>query len=255
MKKISKICLRLCLLVMAAVLVVPTVTVQAASSVTLSNTNGGSFEFEPGSVYSETDLLPSMKGLMPGDEVTEEITVTNTYSGNDYVKIYMQALGVSENNTDTPVDEMEEFLAQLEMKIYNGSELIYSASPNETAQLTQECILGSFRNGESTTLKVVLTVPQTLGNEYMDRQGAIKWLFRAEGFDDPEEPEDPEDPEEPVTPSDPQTPSKPAKPGRVQTPITRVLTGDSVRMIVYVVIIAAAVCALIVVAKKRKNKK
>ena len=46
------------------------------------------FVFLPGSDYTDTDLFDGFKGVMPGDTVTQKITVTNRLSGSDTVKLY-----------------------------------------------------------------------------------------------------------------------------------------------------------------------
>ena len=50
------------------------------------------FVFLPGSEYTDTDLFDGFKGVMPGDTLTQKITVTNNHTGTDTVKIYMLSL-------------------------------------------------------------------------------------------------------------------------------------------------------------------
>ena len=82
---------------------------------------------------------------------------------------------------------MADFLAQLSMEVYlvnadGTKETIFSASPDESAQLTGSVLLGSFAKGKSAKLQVVLHVPAELGNEYANRVGEVDWLFTVEGF-------------------------------------------------------------------------
>ena len=147
-----------------------------------------SFVFLPGSKYSPTSLFPNFENAMPGDVLTQEITVKNNKAGVDYVKIYLKA--VPHDDTENPLSEkvaatetvasMTEFLSQLSMTVKNGSEVIFDASPAETAGLTDYVLLGSFAQGESTTLTVELSVPIELGNEYANRVGEVDWVFLAE---------------------------------------------------------------------------
>ena len=178
-------------------------TVFAASpSITFNGISRG-FDFEPGSEYTETDLFDNFKNLMPGDTVTETITFTNKATDYDIVRLYMRAeahdetanpLTYSEtfenadgkDQTDIPgqrdetVATMTDFLSQLSMKVYNGTELIYEASPDELDGLKSSKLLGTFRNGETATLKVELSVPMDLDNKYANRVGEVDWVFHVE---------------------------------------------------------------------------
>ena len=78
---------------------------------------------------------------------------------------------------------MQDFLSQLTMRIYNGDEIIYNASPNEAGALVNNVLLGTLSKGESLNLKVELDVPIELGNEYANRVGEVDWVFLAECFE------------------------------------------------------------------------
>ena len=97
MKKIISIIMLLCLL---------TGTAFAAASVTYE---GGAekFVFLPGSEYSDSDLFENFKGVLPGDALTQQITVKNATDGK--VRIYMRAEDEGMEDTD--------FLSQLHMTV------------------------------------------------------------------------------------------------------------------------------------------
>ncbi len=151
------------------------------------------FNFVPGSEYTETDLFGNFKNVMPGDTVTEEITFTNSAADSDFINLYMRA--VPHDDTNNPlspevsasgetVASMTDFLAQLSMKVWNGTQLIYEASPNELDGLQNNVLLGTFRSGDTTTLKVELSVPIELGNEYANRVGEVDWVFHVEAYNE-----------------------------------------------------------------------
>lgn len=127
---------------------------------------------------------------MPGDTVTETITFTNSATDCDFVNLYMRA--EAHDETDNPlspkvaeketVATMTEFLSKLSMKVWNGTELIYEASPDKLDGLKTDRLLGTFRTGETATLKVELTVPIDLGNEYANRVGEVDWIFHVEAY-------------------------------------------------------------------------
>lgn len=164
-------------------------------------------EIKPGSGYTGTDLFEGFKDVMPGDKLTESIEIKNKATDCDYIKVYLQALLHDEQGNpliynedfeeadgkdadlDTGRDEtavtMQDFLAQLTMRVYNGSELIYEASPDELDGLAEPVFLASLRKDQSITLTVELDVPIELGNEYAYRVGEVDWKFKVEAFDNP----------------------------------------------------------------------
>lgn len=180
------------LVLMLLVVMSMSVTAFAASpSITFEGFSKG-FDFQPGSEYTETDLFGSFKNVMPGDTVTETITFTNSATDCDFVNLYMRA--EAHDETDNPlspkvaekesVATMTEFLSKLFMKAWNGTELIYDASPDQLDGLKSNKLLGTFRTGETATLKVELSVPIELDNKYANRVGEVDWIFHVEAYNE-----------------------------------------------------------------------
>ena len=180
------------LVLMLLVVMSMSVTAFAASpSITFEGFSKG-FDFQPGSEYTETDLFGSFKNVMPGDTGTETITFTNSATDCDFVKLYMRA--EAHDETDNPlspkvaekesVATMTEFLSKLSMKVWNGTELIYDASPDQLDGLKSNKLLGTFRTGETATLKVELSVPIELDNKYANRVGEVDWIFHVEAYNE-----------------------------------------------------------------------
>lgn len=219
------------LLAVVMILSLTTTAFAADSSVTYE---GGAedFVFLPGSGYTDTDLFDGFKNVMPGDVLTEKITIKNDYRGCDYVKIYMRAeihneevnpLTYSESfenkdgkdqadaagQRDETVASMTQFLKQLSMTVKLGSKVIYEASPDELDGLRENVLLGSLERGESAELTVTLEVPAGLGNEYADRVGEADWVFAVEEHnhsgDDDDGDETTPAPSSPVAPAAPKT--------------------------------------------------
>lgn len=152
--------------------------------------DAGEFIFEPGSEYSPTDLFPNYKGVMPGDSLTQEVTVRNDASNKVKVKIYMRSLGAHD-------DEMSvKFLSGLHLRVEKSAEnemaYMFDAAANESAQLTDWVELGTLYSGGVVNLNVILDVPVELDNEYSSQIGYLDWEFKVEEF--PIEPDDPEPP-------------------------------------------------------------
>ena len=146
------------------------------------------FVFLPGSEYTETDLFENFKGVMPGDVITQEITVQNNYTKAEKVNIYLRA--VVHDEQGNPLSEevartedlvsMQVFLSQLTMTVKQGDKVLFSASPDELDGLKENVLLGTFPGKSYTKLVVELSVPIELGNEYANRVGEVDWVFTAE---------------------------------------------------------------------------
>ena len=163
------------------------VTVSAAGSVAYV---GGAekFIFAPGSEHSPTDLFKELKNVMPGDSITQHITVENDASNKVKVKIYMRSLGAHEDS--------EAFLSKLRLRVEKSEEntmaYMFDAAASQTAQLTDWVCLGTLSSGGSVNLNVILDVPVELDNGYQQRLGYLDWEFMIEEY--PIEPTDPEPP-------------------------------------------------------------
>ena len=183
MKKIITI------LITLAVLLSSTVTVFAADGKVTFSGNAGNFVFEPGSEHSLTDLFPNFKGVMPGDTLTQKITVKNDADNKVKVKIYVRSLGAHEDSV--------EFLSQLGLKVSKSEEnkmaYMFDAAANETAQLTDWVCLGTLYSGGEVNLDVTLNVPTSLDNEFQNKIGYLDWEFMIEEF--PIEEGDPKPPQ------------------------------------------------------------
>lgn len=182
MKK-SIVFLCICVLLLSCVMPV----MAADGNVTYSG-DAGKFIFSPGSEYSPTDLFPNFKDVMPGDSITQPITVKNDASNKVKVKIYMRSLGAHADSV--------EFLSQLGLKVQKSAEnemaYMFDAAASETAQLTDWVYLGTLYSGGEVNLDVTLEVPVTLDNMFQEKIGYLDWEFMIEEF--PVEPDDPKPP-------------------------------------------------------------
>lgn len=182
-----------------------TLTASAAGKVTYEG-EAEKFIFEPGTEYSATDLFENFKNVMPGDKITQKISVVNNGKRKHTTKIYMKALGpTDENNSDLRYSDEEgnlgdgndndgytdkalyqPLLNQLELTVVavEGNTKLFEAAANETDGLSDWVLLGSLREGGKVELEVTLEVPAELGNEFQDMAGAIDWAFKVEEIKD-----------------------------------------------------------------------
>lgn len=183
MKRITTLLITFTLLIFSAV------TVFAADGKVSYSGNAGTFIFEPGSKHSLTDLFPNFKGVMPGDTLTQKITVRNDADNKVKVKIYMRSLGAHEDS--------KEFLSQLGLQVIKSQEnemaYMFDAAADETAQLTDWVCLGTLYSGGEVNLDVILNVPVELPNEFQNKIGYLDWEFMIEEFS--VEPDDPKPPQ------------------------------------------------------------
>ena len=208
-----------CVLVVLALLFGSLTAVAANGNVTYSG-DAGEFIFQPGSDQSVTDLFPGFKDVMPGDTLTQTILVRNDASDKVNVKIYLRALGAHE--------ESREFLSQLTLVVRAGDSELFHAPSDQTAQLSDWVELGGVGSGGEVALTVMLQVPVTLDNRFMDTAGYLDWQFMVEEFpvEQPDDPNQPDDPDKPIDPNQPDEPDKPVAPGKPDVP----KTGDNVNV-------------------------
>lgn len=214
MKKITKI---LTILLLAVSFSVP---VYAAEGTVTYDGNAKEFIFKPGSDYSPTDLFTEFKGVMPGDTLSQKITVKNDASNKVKVKIYLRSLGAHE--------ESKEFLSQLGLRVKKSADnemaYMFDAAANETAQLTDWVCLGTLYSGGEVNLDVLLDVPTELENRYSSQIGYLDWEFMIEEF--------------PIENSDPKVPQ----------------TGDDSFAGIWIVAgLCSVAIAVVLIAKRKKN--
>lgn len=127
---------------------------------------------------SGTNLFAGFKEFAPGETRTQTVTVTNSYK--NAVEIFLKAQ--SGTLSSTLIDNL---LKGSTIKVVNNAtgETIYNGpiyDPAKTGAMATSISLGEFSNGQKKDLVVTLTLDKTLGNEYQDLLGNVKWLFMAE---------------------------------------------------------------------------
>ena len=223
------------LLLLVTVLCVMSFTVHAhaAGSVTYVG-DANKFIFAPGTKDSPTNLFENFQSVMPGDTLTESILVRNDTSHD--IKVYIRSLGAQEDT--------EEFLSQMNLTVTQKDDsILFKASANETAQLTEWVCLGTVYSNAEIPLDIILEVPITMGNDYQNVIGYIDWEFKIEEL--------PEEPSGSELPNDFHEPEE-SEGGVVALP----KTGDSSHVLLYSILMIISSIALFsrVIFKARENR-
>lgn len=147
-----------------------TLSVSAAEGNVTYNGDAHEFIFTPGSEYSPTDLFPNFKDVMPGDSISQNITVRNARASNVAIDIYMCSLGAQ--------GDSKEFLSQLNLRVNKLTDTeLFDATADRSAQLTNWVFLGRLYSGGEAELEVILDVPVTLDDKYSEEIGYLDWEF------------------------------------------------------------------------------
>jgi len=115
------------------------------------------------------DLFPNFKGIMPGDERAQDITLV-TRNLTAPVAIYL-------TSTPSAVDgEGPDPLAPLTVSVTrDGAPL----EDDFAHSVLEQIPLGVFEEDGSAVLHVTLKAPVTVGNELQNAEGALRWDFIA----------------------------------------------------------------------------
>lgn len=189
----------------AAILVMNCVEVFAATNpfAVASGVNfNGQHDFKI-NAGKDNDLFSNMKNLMPGDEVSNTISIHN--NGNKSISFYLKAKCDYDGSGDSAVNGdgnsvtvdgkvfHKDLLDMIDMTISADDVVLFRGSASGKAPDGQDSELvtasygikiGDVAAKASKQLTVTIKLPGAeMTNEYMNAFGAVDWMFIAEGTD------------------------------------------------------------------------
>lgn len=167
----------------------------ADSQVTLvENDNGASFTLSG----DGNDLFQNFKGVLPGDTLSQTITVAAD-RGNDhsfYIYLYARectTVGDAEHpaaSGASSVVSAADFLDYLNITVDAAGRDLGDGTHLGTGTGKSGVLLGTFDAGESLALTVDLEVDLQMGNDFQKAAAYIDWVFYAEQVPVPDDDDD-----------------------------------------------------------------
>ena len=198
MKTIFK---RVSSLALAVALVFALAAPGAAATVTFHSKQD--IDLTGGSGYTATDLFTEFKNVMPGDVITDTLTIENKIGASSYIKVYLMAVPHGKDNgltysepfeeedgkdqthidgeRDETIESMEEFLSQLTLTVKKGQTVLFQGPPHDPEGKLEKAVeLGKINKGRKLDLTLTLSVPIEMGNEFALRVGEVDWVLYAD---------------------------------------------------------------------------
>lgn len=137
------------------------------------------------------DLFKDFKNMMPGDSITQTITVGAEKLGKGYVCISLRTEYDNGDLTTNGVDlEIEDYQTLMNSP-YVTLTVTCDGRVLDRGTLEQGVLLGKFLNDDDEVeLEVTLSIDINAGNELADLQAGIGWVFLTEYYDvsEPQQP-------------------------------------------------------------------
>ncbi len=162
------------LLLTAMLLLICTASAFAESKVTY---DGNAQDF----IYAPENLFEEFSDVMPGDKLTQRITIDNDISEQIKIKVYVRCASSNDESG---------LLSQLKMTVDQVDYTkLFSGNADELTGLSEWKYLGTVYSGGDIKLDLTLEVPLEMGNEFQNVAADLTWEFMVEEL--PIEPEDP----------------------------------------------------------------
>ncbi len=118
-----------------------------------------------GLIKNEEDFFSNWERLVPGDIVTDTMTIRNSYDRP--VRIFFRSETIAD----------DDLIRKLKLTIRQGSHILFEGSLDEQIP---ERLIADLSKGEETKITYTLEVPEELDNFYAMKDTRTKWIFRCE---------------------------------------------------------------------------
>ena len=165
---------------------------QLVTKVEFQNPTNG-FVFTPTDETSYTvsvqDLFYNFKNLLPGETMSQTITVTNSY--NQETEIFLRAEDIEQSLSPEQAELVDRLLREYATIVVtdDGGRVIYNGpiwgnltgTGSNPDTMKNDISLGTFAAGETKNLNVQLQIDPEIGNEYQGLLGLVRWVWSAQG--------------------------------------------------------------------------
>lgn len=114
------------------------------------------------------DFFTNLGTAMPGDVLTDVITISNTTGSEAEILFRTSAGGRSR--------EQLAMLKDVKLTVVMGSEVLYNGTL-DSAGLTKNCSLGTFASGQNGKMKFRLEIPAEWNNRMAQKTADVTWIF------------------------------------------------------------------------------
>lgn len=147
-------------------------------------------------IVSVQDLFYNFKDLLPGETVSQTITITNSH--NQETEIFLRAEDIEQSLSPEQVELVHRLLREHAtiVVVDDTGRVIYDGpiwgnldgDGSNPHTMKNDISLGKFLPGQMKNLTVQLQLPPELGNEYQGLLGLVRWVWSAQGEDTTETP-------------------------------------------------------------------
>ena len=122
-------------------------------------------------VAGPDNFFQNMTALMPGDRLTDYVTIKNTSGNTRELRFYTALVN--------PTQEQLDLLSKLQLRINLGEKVIYEGDL-KAEPLNKGTSLGRFAPGDEGRMEFTLYMPEELQNVYALREADVRWIFETD---------------------------------------------------------------------------